>query len=177
MEFKNRTLIEKINQLRKAIEIVGGNEVLKENGASDAEFIEHILLNVFEGKKININVNGCEYKIDELNRIKQEYEKYFLKNKSKATDAIVYKIKKYDTSLDSEIRKYKKTNSIEMYNNIYDTIENRYRRDINLVVLKEIDSSIVEILTLEESQKYYGEYLSQKKKQIIHGIISKMGIV
>ena len=108
---------------------------------------------------------------------KKKYEKNFLRNKGKAIDSIVYKIKKYDTSLDSEIRKYKKSNGIEEYNRIYDIVEKRYRRDINMLVLNSIDSNIVEQISVEEEGKYYGEYLTQKKKQIIHGVFSKMGIV
>ena len=35
----------------------------------------------------------------------------------------------------------------------------------------------LEKLSAEEDDKYYGEYLTQKKKQIIYGVFSKMGIV
>ena len=62
----------------------------------------------------------------------------------------MYKIKKYDTSLDSEIRKYKKSSGIEEYNRIYDIVEKRYRRDINTLVLNSIDSNIVEQISVEE---------------------------
>ena len=75
------------------------------------------------------------------------------------------------------LRKYKKSNGIEEYNRIYDIVEKRYRRDINMLVLSSIDSNIVEQISVEEEGKYYGEYLTQKKKQIIHGVFSKMGIV
>ena len=46
-----------------------------------------------------------------------------------------------------------------------------------MLVLNSIDSNIVEHISVEEEGKYYGEYLTQKKKQIIHGVFSKMGIV
>ena len=58
-----------------------------------------------------------------------------------------------------------------------ESISKRYRLDINKIVLSEIDEEVVSALTIEDEAKYYGEYLDQKKKQIIDGVISKMGIV
>ena len=87
------------------------------------------------------------------------------------------KIKKYDTSLDSLIRKYKKSRSLEEYNEITKRIKKTYRLDINKLVLNSINSEILNKLSLEEQETFYGEYLSQKRKQIIDGVISKMGIV
>ena len=166
-KFKNNRLIEKCNQLNKAIEIVGGKEFLNTRITDDIDMAEYIISSVFEGEEVKFNIAGVEYIIPELFKAKLEYEKNFLRNK----------IKKYDTSLDSEIRKYKKSNGIEEYNRIYDIVEKRYRRDINMLVLSSIDSNIVEQISVEEEGKYYGEYLTQKKKQIIHGVFSKMGIV
>lgn len=174
---KNSRLIEKCNQLNKAIEIVGGKEFLQNNVSDEIDMAELIINNAFEGKEASFEFEGVNYKIPELFKAKLEYEKSLLKNKNKTIDSIVYKIKKYDTSLDSEIRKYKKSNGIDEYNRIYEIVEKRYRRDINLLVLNGINSSIVETLSLEDDNKYYGEYLTQKKKQIIHGVFSKMGIV
>ena len=79
--------------------------------------------------------------------------------------------------IQAQIRKYKKSSGIEEYNKIYDIVEKRYRRDINMLVLNSMDSNLVEKLSAEEEDKYYGEYLTQKKKQIIYGVFSKMGIV
>ena len=176
-KLKKSALIEKSSQLRKAIEIVGGKSFIEEKLQDDYSVLELLLDNAFLGKENTFSVLDKEYKINELLKIKLEYEKNFLRNKSKAIDSIVYKIKQYDTSLDSEIRKYKKSRVIEEYNNIYDTIEKRYRMDINLLVLSFMNISDVNILSSEEESKYYGEYLLQKKKQIIHGVFSKMGIV
>ena len=175
-KFKNNRLIEKCNQLNKAIEIVGGKEFLNTRITDDIDMAEYIISSVFEGEEVKFNIAGVEYIIPELFKAKLEYEKNFLRNKGKAIDSIVYKIKKYDTSLDSEIRKYKKSNGIAEYKTIYDRVEKRYRRDINMLVLSSIDSNIVEQISVEEEGKYYGEYLTQKKKQIIHGVFSKMGI-
>lgn len=176
-KFKNSRMIEKCNQLNKAIEIVGGKEFLNTKIRDDIDMAEHIITSVFDGEEVKFDFTGVEYTIPELFKAKLQYEKNFLKNKAKVIDSIVYKIKKYDTSLDSEIRKYKKNNNIEEYNTIYSIVEKRYRRDINILVLSSIESDIIEQLSLEEEDKYYGEYLTQKKKQIIHGIFSKMGIV
>ena len=46
-----------------------------------------------------------------------------------------------------------------------------------MIILKEIDSKIIESLLFGEEEKYYGEYLNQKKKALLDGVISKMGIV
>ena len=43
--------------------------------------------------------------------------------------------------------------------------------------MNQIDKEIIENLYAEEEDKYYGEYLSQKRKQIIDSVISKLGIV
>ncbi len=110
-------------------------------------------------------------------KCKQAYEIYFLKNKSITLNSIVYKIKKYDTSLDSLIRKYKKSKSLEEYNEITNKIKKAYRFDINKLVLSSINSEILDRLSLEEQEAFYSEYLIQKRKQIIDGVISKMGIV
>ena len=166
-KFKNNKLIEKCNQLNKAIEIVGGKEFLNTKITDDIDMAEYIISSVFEGEEVKFNFAGEEYSIPALFKAKLEYEKNFLRNKGKAIDSIAYKIKKYDTSLDSEIRKYKKSSGIEEYN----------RRDINMLVLNSMDSNLVEKLSAEEEDKYYGEYLTQKKKQIIYGVFSKMGIV
>lgn len=82
-----------------------------------------------------------------------------------------------DTSLDSLIRKYKKSRSLEEYNEITNRIKKTYRLDINKLVLNSINSEILDKLSLEEQEAFYSEYLSQKRKQIIDGVISKMGIV
>ena len=99
------------------------------------------------------------------------------KNKLTTLNSIIYKIKKYDTSLDSLIRKYKKSRSLEEYNEITNRIKKTYRLDMNKLVLNSINSEILDKLSLEEQEAFYSEYLSQKRKQIIDSVISKMGIV
>ena len=173
----NKALEEKVGQLKKAIEIVGGKEEIVEKWSNNDKIMSYIITKLFEGDKVTFEVSDKEYSINRLLSIKLDYEKYFLKNKSKTIESVIYKIKKYDTSLDSLIRKYKKTRGIEEYNKIFSILEKTYRRDINMIILKEIDSSIVEALLSGEEEKYYGEYLKQKKKALLDGIISKMGIV
>ena len=173
----SKSMEETIQQLIKGLEILGGAAEVNNIITTEAALIEYILKEALAGEIVKFEVNNKEYTINEILKNKQEYEKYLLKNKLKALNAITYKINKYNTSLDSLIRKYKKSRSIEEYNEIYKIISNTYRRDINLFILKEFDKEIVERLEVEDEKNYYGEYLTQKKKQIIDAVISKLGIV
>lgn len=175
MEIKDRGLNEKINQLKKGLEIVGGkSNLLSED---NSEILNYIIEKAFSDGVVKFNINNIEYTINELIKCKQAYEIHFLKNKLTTLNSIVYKIKKYDTSLDSLIRKYKKSRSLEEYNKITNRIKKTYRLDINKLVLSSINSEVLDKLSLEEQESFYSEYLSQKRKQIIDGVISKMGIV
>ena len=174
MNINNNLLNEKINQLKKGLEIVGANENLY-NKTND-EIINDILDMAFKGETLKFTINDSEYTINELIQLKQEYEKHFLRNKLTTLNSIVYKIKKYDTSLDSLIRKYKKTRGLEEYNKIYASINKTYRLDINKLVLSSVNN-IENITDLDEQEHLYGEYLNQKRKQIIDGVVSKVGIV
>ena len=174
---KNKVLEEKIGQLKKAIEIVGGKEDIINNWSNNDEIMNYIINKLFTEDKVTFNINNREYSINELLATKLEYEKYFLKNKNKTIESIIYKIKKYDTSLDSIVRKYKKPRGIEEYNKMFSNLEKTYRRDINMIILKDIDNNVVEYLLIGEEEKYYGEYLNQKKKALLDGVISKLGIV
>ena len=173
----NKVLEEKIGQLKKAIEIVGGQEEIIDKWSNNDKIMNYIITKLFEEGKVTFNVCNKEYSINELLGIKLDYEKYFLKNKNKTIENIIQKIKKQDTSLDSLIRKYKKTRGIEEYNKMFSTLEKTYRRDINMIILREVDNVAVEALFAGEEEKYYGEYLNQKKKALLDGVISKMGIV
>ena len=174
MNINNNLLNEKINQLKKGLEIVGANENLY-NKTND-EIINDILDMAFKGETLKFTINDSEYTINELIQLKQEYEKHFLRNKLTTLNSIVYKIKKYDTSLDSLIRKYKKTRGLEEYNKIYASINKTYRLDINKLVLSSV-KNIENITDLDEQEHLYGEYLNQKRKQIVDGVVSKVGIV
>lgn len=174
MNINNNLLNEKINQLKKGLEIVGANENLY-NKTND-EIINDILDMAFKGETLKFTINDSEYTINELIQLKQEYEKHFLRNKLTTLNSIVYKIKKYDTSLDSLIRKYKKTRGLEEYNKIYASINKTYRLDINKLVLSSVNN-IENITDLDEQEHLYGEYLNQKRKQIVDCVVSKVGIV
>ena len=174
MNINNNLLNEKINQLKKGLEIVGANENLY-NKTND-EIINDILDMAFKGETLKFTINDSEYTINELIQLKQEYEKHFLRNKLTTLNSIVYKIKKYDTSLDSLIRKYKKTRGLEEYNKIYASINKTYRLDIKKLVLSSVNN-IENITDLDEQEHLYGEYLNQKRKQIVDGVVSKVGIV
>ena len=174
MNINNNLLNEKINHIKKGLEIVGANENLY-NKTND-EIINDILDMAFKGETLKFTINDSEYTINELIQLKQEYEKHFLRNKLTTLNSIVYKIKKYDTSLDSLIRKYKKTRGLEEYNKIYASINKTYRLDINKLVLSSVNN-IENITDLDEQEHLYGEYLNQKRKQIVDGVVSKVGIV
>lgn len=175
MEIKDRGLNEKINQLKKGLEIIGGKSVLLCD--DNSEILNYIIEKAFNDGIVKFNINNTEYTINELIKCKQAYEIHFLKNKLTTLNSIVYKIKKYDTSLDCLIRKYKKSKLLEEYNEITNKIKKTYRLDINKIVLNSINTEILDKLSLEEQEVFYGEYLTQKRKQIIDGVISKMGIV
>ena len=174
MNINNNLLNEKINQLKKGLEIVGANENLY-NKTND-EIINDILDMAFKGETLKFTINDSEYTINELIQLKQEYEKHFSRNNLTTLNSIVYKIKKYDTSLDSLIRKYKRTRGLEEYNKIYASINKTYRLDINKLVLSSVNN-IENITDLDEQEHLYGEYLNQKRKQIVDGVVSKVGIV
>lgn len=174
MSINENLLNENINQLKKGLEIIGADKKLYSKSNSD--IINNILEMAFNGDSIKFTIENSDYTIDELIKCKQAYEKHFLKNKSTTLNSIVYKIKKYDTSLDSLIRKYKKTRGLEEYNKIYAGINRTYRLDINKLLLSSI-VNIENISDLDEQEQYYGDYLNQKRKQIIDGVVSKVGIV
>ncbi|WP_298127325.1 hypothetical protein, partial [uncultured Clostridium sp.] len=156
-------LTQKISQLEKGLEIVGGKFYLKLD--DNNKILNYIIEKVFNNDVINFNIYDTEYTINELIKCKQAYEIYFLKNKSITLNSIVYKIKKYDTSLDSLIRKYKKSKSLEEYNEITNKIKKAYRFDINKLVLSSINSEILDRLSLEEQEAFYSEYLIQKENK------------
>ena len=145
MSINENLLNEKINQLKKGLEIIGADKKLYSKSNSD--IINNILEMAFNGDSIKFTIENSDYTIDELIKCKQAYEKHFLKNKSTTLNSIVYKIKKYDTSL-----------------------------DINKLLLSSI-VNIENISDLDEQEQYYGDYLNQKRKQIIDGVVSKVGIV
>jgi hypothetical protein len=162
----NKTLEEKIKQLRKAIEIVGGNELL-ENIKNDNELALFILQSSFQDEYASIEVLERKYSISELLKIKLEYEKNYIKNKKKYIEKIVYKIKEYNTYLDSLTRKYKKDGGIESFRAIKSEIETRYSKDIDAFILSKLNE-----LNIENCNDFYGNYLNSKKEDFINSIIN-----
>ena len=139
IELKDKRIEESVKHLKKAIEIVGGKEYL-DNFNNDSEFIEDIINNVFlKGQAILYIGRICS------------------------------KIKEYNTLLESKIRKFKKSNSIEEFREIVDEIEDRYKWEFDNFFLMYIDN-------LDENKNYYGEYLTEKKKQIIDSVLMNLGI-
>lgn len=160
----NKIIEEKIKQLKKAIEIVGGKSFLdqiKDNG----DLVNFILNSSFQGEKAIFIIMDNEYTINELMKIKLEYEKNYIKKKKVYIEKITYKIKEYNTFLDSLIRKYRKNGGLEEFRCIKEEIELRYSKDINMFLLNKIDSEIT------NSKDLYGEYLESKKEDFINSII------
>lgn len=164
----NKLIEEKLKQLKKAIEIVGGKEFLKSIG-SDDELALFILQSSFQNEYSYIEVLGIKYSILELLKLKLEYEKSYIKDKKKYVQKITYKIKEYNTYLDSLIRKYRKNGGIEEFRSIKNEIELRYEIDINNFIL----SNIIKINN-DINNDYYGEYLNSKKEDFVNAIITSI---
>ena len=137
------------------------DDYCKENGD-----LANLIINYsFNEEKIIFKILDNEYSINELMKIKLDYEKNYIKMKKTYLKKISYKIKEYNTYLDSLIRKYRKNGGLEEFRAIKEEIELRYSKDINLFLLNKID--IEEI----NSEDYYGEYLNSKKEDFINSLI------
>lgn len=162
----DKVLEEKIKQLRKAIEIVGGKNFLDE--IKDNENLSrYILNNSFKGDKIIFEIMEIEYSIEELMKIKLDYEKNYIKTKKIYLEKIIYKIKEYNTYLDSLIRKYRKNGGLEEFRSIKEEINLRYSKDIDSFLLNKISD-------YDNSESFYGDYLNSKKEDFINSIISNI---
>ncbi len=160
----NKVIEEKIKQLKKAIEIVGGKSLLNEF-KNNGDLANYILNSSFKGEKVIFKIIDNEYTVNELLKLKLEYEKNYIKNKKIYIEKISYKIKEYNTYLDSLIRKYRKNGGLEEFRSIKEEIDLRYYKDINNFLLNKIGSDI------DSSNDYYGEYLESKKEDFINSII------
>lgn len=165
MEINNKVLDEKVKHLKKAIEILGGNEYLN-SIKNDDELLERILISLFSKEEGKLNINNKSLSVNAILSEKIDYEKNYIKTKKKYTEKIVYKIKSYNSSLETLIRKFKNTNSIELYREIKKEINLRYRMDIDNYILSKIDN------LSDDNSKYYGEYLNSKKDDFINTIIN-----
>ncbi|VYT64171.1 hypothetical protein [Clostridium tertium] len=167
LTIRDKALEEKLKQLRKAIEIVGGNSFLS-NLESDEELAAFIINNALSDSSEGLEIQGKNYALNNLLKIKINYEKNYIKTKKVFLQKITYKINKYNTYLDSLIRKYKKNGGIEEYRAIKQEIEERYLKDINDFILSEIE------INEDIVNTYYGEYLISKKEDFINSIISNL---
>lgn len=167
LTIRDKALEEKLKQLRKAIEIVGGNSLLSKLG-NEEELAIFIINNALSDLSEGIEIQGKNYALNNLLKTKINYEKNYIKTKKVFLQKITYKINKYNTYLDSLIRKYKKTGGIEEYRAIKEEIEERYSMDINNFILSEIE------INEEMIESYYGEYLNSKKEDFINSIISSL---
>lgn len=168
LAINNKLVEEKIKQLKKAIEIVGGKEYL-ESFKNDNEIADLILQISLQEKNKGFIINNKTFEIKTLQRIKLDYEKNYIKNKKVYLQKIKYKITAYNTSLETLIRKYRKTQGIEEYRKIKQEIEIRYKKDINKFILSEIEE-----YNEENEELYYGEYLKSKKEDFVNSILSSV---
>lgn len=164
LTIENKVTEEKIKQLKKAIEIVGGKSVLNEY-KNNGDLANYILNSSFQGEKVIFKIMDNEYTVNELLKLKLDYEKNYIKNKKIYIEKIAYKIKEYNTYLDSLLRKYRKNGGLEEFRSIKEEINLRYYKDINNFLLNKIGNEI------ENSNDYYGEYLESKKEDFINSII------
>lgn len=163
LTIEDKILEEKIKQLRKAIEIVGGKNILDEF-KNTQELANYILNKAFTSDKITFKIMDNEYSIEKLMKIKLDYEKNYIKCKKIYIEKITYKIKEYNTYLDSLIRKYRKNGGIEEFRKIKEEINLRYSNDINSLLLYKLDNNL-------HNENIYGEYLNSKKEDLINSII------
>ena len=63
MEIKDRGLNEKINQLKKGLEIVGGKSNL--SSEDNSEILNYIIDTAFSDGMVKFNINNIEYSINE----------------------------------------------------------------------------------------------------------------
>ncbi|WP_066893194.1 hypothetical protein [Clostridium nigeriense] len=164
LTIEDKILEEKIKQLKKAIEIVGGKSFLDEFKNIE-DLANYILKNSFKGDKIIFEIMDNEYSIEDLMKIKLDYEKNYIKNKKIYIEKITYKIKEYNTYLDSLIRKYRKNGGVEEFRSIKEEINLRYSKDINSFLLYKINTNNL------CNENIYGEYLKSKKEDFINSII------
>lgn len=164
LTIRDKSIQEKIKQLRKAIEIVGGKELL-ENLETDGDIASYILYFAFTENNPSFDILDQKYTVNELFKIKLDYEKNYIKNKKIYIEKITYKIKEYNTYLDTLIRKYRKNGGIEEFRNIKKEIELRYSKDINTLLLSKIKGAA------SEEVSFYGDYLNSKKEDFINSII------
>lgn len=167
LTIRDKALEEKLKQLRKAIEIVGGNSLLSKL-RSEEELAIFIINNALSDLSEGIEIQGKNYALNNLLKTKINYEKNYIKTKKIFLQKITYKINKYNTYLDSLIRKYKKNGGVEEYRAIKEEIEERYSMDINSFILSEIE------INEDMIESYYGEYLNSKKEDFINSIISSL---
>ena len=114
---------------------------------------------------MEIEINNENYSVNNLYKKKLEYEKGYIKNKKKYIEKIAYKIKKYNTHLDSLIRSYRKDQTYENLSKIKEEIELRYRNDIDSFILCEVKN------LKEDNTEFYGEFLNSKKEDFINLIL------
>lgn len=167
---ENKMLEDKLKNIIKGIEILGGKEVANNIGTQE-ELIVSIVTSALRGEEAKLNIFNKEYTIGEIAKAKVEFEKHFIKNKAKVIKYMVLSISRHNNEVIALLKKYRKDGNIETYREIEKKIIKTYSEDINKLILVncEIDYSN----DFEES-KYYSEYLLSKREEIVYSVISKL---
>lgn len=165
---------EKLKQIKKAMEVVGGKAFI-ESFNCENDLYSKIVLDTLSNGAFIFSFNGKEYTMDALLKAKNEYEKHLIKNKSKVVTEVIYKINNYGQDIESKIRKYKKSQSFEIFKDIESEINKRYGKILDKHILSFVNDTTIDDIDFS-SDKYYGEYLEEKKKEMILLIFKKLSI-
>ncbi|MBX7382568.1 hypothetical protein K4H51_12930, partial [Clostridium chauvoei] len=80
MNLNEKHIEEKIKHLKKAIEIVGGIDLLENKFKNQEDLFKYIIETVFKEDKIVFEIQNTIFTIKELMDIKIRYEKHLIKN-------------------------------------------------------------------------------------------------
>lgn len=165
---------EKLKHIKKAIEIVGGKEFLL-SFKEDTELYNLIFNKFLSTGAFSVAINGREYTLEQLLAEKTAFEKNYIKNKSKIVNEVLFKVKKYDSNIETLIRRYKKSNSIEDFKKIDAVIRTNYSKILDKQILSSVQD--IDIFNINfDSNNYYGEYLTVKREDLILLVLKALGV-
>lgn len=170
----DKKIEEKLKQINKAMEVVGGKPYI-DSFQNENDLYSKIVYDTFANGTFIFSSNGIEYSMDALLKAKNEYEKHLIKNKNKVVSEVIYKVHNYGQDIETLIRKYKKSQSIEIFREIEELINKRYGKILDKHILHFVNDSNINHIDFN-SEEYYGEYLKEKKKEMILLIFKKLSI-
>lgn len=171
IKIDNKSLEDKLKNIEKYIEVLGGNSELKKQINSKEEIIMKIVNSVLKEQHFKIVINDKEYNLSDMKKEKIEFEKHIIKNKSRVIKYILHSVKEHNKKLTSLIKKYLKDRDAILYKEIESSIIRTYKEDINKLLLVNCD---IDYSSDYDENIYYGEYLNLKREEIIQSIINKI---